>query len=90
MLESERKVKSYLSGILTGGILGGLTALLFAPKSGKELRRDISDKKDEILNDTNDLIENAKEKAAKIISDAKKYGEELIADAKIKVVLYDL
>lgn len=32
---------AFLAGIITGGVVGSVTALLFAPKSGKELRSDI-------------------------------------------------
>ncbi|MHA7962616.1 YtxH domain-containing protein [Paenibacillus sp. CAU 1782] len=32
----------FLLGALAGGVLGSITALLFAPKSGKELRGDIA------------------------------------------------
>lgn len=35
--------KSLLWGVLIGSIAGSLTALLLAPKSGKELRQDIAD-----------------------------------------------
>ncbi|TYP73915.1 YtxH domain-containing protein [Paenibacillus methanolicus] len=35
--------KGFLYGLLAGGVVGSLTALLFAPKSGKELRQDIAD-----------------------------------------------
>ena len=45
MFESENASKSFITGLLTGGLLGGVLALLFAPKSGKEFRKDISDLK---------------------------------------------
>lgn len=35
--------KNFLKGALLGGVLGGVTALLVAPKSGRELREDIAD-----------------------------------------------
>jgi gas vesicle protein len=37
------QTKSFLYGALAGGILGSVTALLLAPKSGSELRKDIAD-----------------------------------------------
>ncbi|MFD2333686.1 YtxH domain-containing protein [Cohnella sp. GCM10020058] len=41
---AERKVvKSFLFGALSGAALGAAAALLFAPKPGKELRKDIAD-----------------------------------------------
>ena len=35
--------KSLLWGVLAGSIVGSVTALLFAPKPGKELRKDIAE-----------------------------------------------
>lgn len=77
--------KSFLEGVITGAILGGLAGLLFSPKSGKKLRRDISDKTEDILDDTNRLIKKAKEKASDIISDATKRAEKIIEDGRKKV-----
>ncbi|EUJ29484.1 hypothetical protein PCORN_09942 [Listeria cornellensis FSL F6-0969] len=36
-------VKDFLIGGLIGGIVGSVTALLLAPKSGKELRGDLNE-----------------------------------------------
>jgi gas vesicle protein len=38
-----KKTRGFLFGALAGGIIGSVTALLFAPKAGKELRQDISE-----------------------------------------------
>ncbi|RAP77814.1 YtxH domain-containing protein [Paenibacillus montanisoli] len=35
--------KSFLFGAIAGGVIGSVTALLLAPKSGRELRKDIAD-----------------------------------------------
>jgi gas vesicle protein len=35
--------KSFLFGAVAGGVLGSVTALLLAPKSGRELRKDITE-----------------------------------------------
>ena len=84
MLDDKRKSKYFIGGMLAGSIIGSLAGVLFAPKSGKELRRDISDKGTRILDDTNDLIENAGKKAAGILSDARKKAEEIIEGSKKK------
>jgi len=41
METEERKHSNFFAGLLVGGFLGGLTGLLVAPKSGRELRTDI-------------------------------------------------
>ena len=38
---SSDKSKGLLFGFLAGGVIGAVLALLYAPKSGKELRKDI-------------------------------------------------
>ena len=37
-------------GLLTGAVIGGVIALLYAPKTGKETRQLIKDKATEVVN----------------------------------------
>jgi gas vesicle protein len=80
-----RNNRGFFSGLVTGGLLGGLAALLYAPQTGKKLRMEISEKTDDILFETNLIVENAKEKASEIIRDATKKAESLIKDAGKKI-----
>lgn len=73
-----------LMGLLVGGALGATLALLFAPKSGKELRQDIKSKTDVYLDDADKYIAEAKHKASDMINDGKKKSEKLIKEAKSK------
>lgn len=41
-MSSRKQSKGFLLGALAGGVIGSITALLLAPKPGKELRQDIS------------------------------------------------
>lgn len=76
--------KGMMLGFITGGIVGGLIALLYAPKSGRELRADIKVKKDEYLEDASEYLNTAKEKASTIITESRKKSEQLLKDAKEK------
>lgn len=76
--------KGLLIGFLTGGIVGAAIALLYAPKSGKELRSDIKNKSNEFLDDAEKYIDVAKEKASAAINEGKQKSEKLISDAKVK------
>ncbi len=69
--------KGLLIGFLTGGIVGAAIALLYAPKPGKELRR-------EILEKSEDLWDDARERAAKVYNEGRKKSDQLITDAKVK------
>jgi gas vesicle protein len=85
MFNEERNTKIFLGGLITGGLIGGLAGIIFAPKSGRELRQDISNKGNELLEDTNEFIGNAKTKASAIISDAKKSAENLLEEGRKKL-----
>ena len=53
-----KEVRSLLVPFVAGGLIGAGVALLLAPKSGKELRKDIKD----IASDTRDKIATTVEK----------------------------
>ena len=42
-MATKKEVKGFLIGTAAGAAVGAITALLFAPKPGKELRKDIAD-----------------------------------------------
>ena len=76
--------KGLFIGLLIGGALGAVAGLLFAPKSGRELRQDIKNKSDEYLDDAEKYINDARSKAKDLINEGKKRSEKLISDAKMK------
>lgn len=76
--------KGLLIGFLTGGIVGAAIALLYAPKSGKDLRNDIKNKSNEFLDEADKFVDVAKEKASAMINEGKQKSEKLVADAKVK------
>lgn len=76
--------KGIVIGFIAGGALGAALALLYAPKSGRELREDIRGKTDEALDEAEKYIAEAKDKAIDLINDGKKKSDKLIKDAKEK------
>ena len=60
------KRKSFIIGTLVGGIVGSVTALLFAPKAGEELRTDIADQYNAVVDKTKDLTLNVSQKTSDI------------------------
>lgn len=83
-MEENKMAKGLMMGFLAGGIVGAVVALLYAPKSGRELRSDIKLRKDEFLDDTAEYMKIAKSKANELINEGKKKSEQLIKDAKEK------
>ena len=77
-MEEHEKTKSYFFlGFMFGSVLGALAGILFAPKSGKELRSDIKEKGSEVLNDAKGIYADANKKAKEIIEEAKHQAQEL-------------
>lgn len=78
------------SKFLLGAIVGAGVALLLAPKSGKELRKDIKVKFDQILEDIKeldmeDVKENISNKIKEIEEDIKNFDKEkALKSAKAK------
>jgi gas vesicle protein len=73
-MTGNKKINGFLLSFLIGGTVGGVLALLFAPKSGKSLRNDISGK-------TGELIEEARKKANNTWSAAREKAESTFESA---------
>jgi gas vesicle protein len=82
MRDNDSKVKTFLLGALIGGAVGAVTALLFAPKSGRELRRDIVDGTTDIYDKATDFVSNtiqeSKSKAQNLIYAAKRQADSIL------------
>ena len=83
-MDGNKMAKGLMIGFLAGSVVGSIIALLYAPKSGKELRNDIKLKKDEFIDDTSEYMKIAKSKASDLINEGKKKSEQIIRDAKEK------
>ncbi len=84
MTKNEGMLKGLVIGLLAGGAIGAVVALLYAPKSGRELRADLKEKADEFRDDAEEYLSTARTKAGDLVSEAKKRSESLITDAKRK------
>ena len=57
---------SFLTGLIAGAALGGILALLYAPKSGKETREQIKNKFAELEGELENLKVQARDKTGKV------------------------
>lgn len=73
--------KGFVLGALVGGLCAGVTALLFAPKKGAAMRKDIQKKCQSISCKTQDFLGQAKCETEEIIEKAK----DAIQEAKAAV-----
>lgn len=65
--------KAFVVGAVLGGIAGSVTALLFAPKSGKEMREDLGEQTVTLKQKSSSLAQLAKEKSSDL---AKTVGDQ--------------
>ncbi|TYR82105.1 YtxH domain-containing protein [Priestia megaterium] len=63
--------KDFLLGTIIGGLAGAVTALLLAPKAGKELRADLNEQATYVRLKTEQVKNNAVEKGQELAQSAK-------------------
>ena len=68
---SENTGSKMFFSFLTGAMVGAGLALLFAPQSGKETRKQIKDFSDKLGGEVKDGVEKISEKAKGLIEEAK-------------------
>ncbi|MBM4178748.1 MAG: YtxH domain-containing protein [Ignavibacteria bacterium] len=89
--------KGFLVGAVVGGAVGAVLALLFAPKAGRELRRDIADrtgdlydKASEFMNEDSGtpdemhagFVNEGRIRAERIVSSAKHQADNILSNAE--------
>lgn len=67
-------------GVLWGGVAGTLATLFFAPKSGKELRKDIRKKSNELRDGVETKMDHAQKNTEKFIKNTNKKLEHAVTD----------
>ena len=67
----------FCKGFLIGGALGVLAGILYAPKSGKELRSDIREKGSEVLEEARHQVKELKQEADRHLSEARQKAKEI-------------
>ncbi|GGF91940.1 YtxH domain-containing protein [Paenibacillus aceti] len=72
--------KGWIWGAAIGTIVGSVTALLFAPKSGRELRKDISDGARQVGEKTQEVAGKVSEQGAVLIDKVKQTTGEMVED----------
>ena len=75
VLMENGKTQKVAAAILFGAVIGGVIALLYAPKSGKETRKDISD-------EVNNYLKKAGEAKKILIDKAKKMSNDMVGQTE--------
>ncbi|MBU5350713.1 YtxH domain-containing protein [Paenibacillus silvae] len=72
--------KSLLWGALIGSVVGSVTALLLAPKTGRELRKDITDGARQVSDKGQELAFKVGEQSSHLVSKVKETADVVIKD----------
>jgi gas vesicle protein len=81
-MRNNERPGGFFLGVLVGTLLGGVAALLFAPTSGKKLRRKISDKAEDFYEDAAEYYMTGKDKVEDLYREGKKRVSDIVEDAK--------
>jgi gas vesicle protein len=74
--------KDFIFGVLLGGIIGAATALLLAPKTGTELRENITTQAGQLKDKTKDLSSTAMEKTTQLSKQIQEQSGQLVEKVK--------
>lgn len=72
--------KGWIWGAAIGAVAGAVTALLFAPKAGKELRKDIANGARQVGEKTQEVAGKVSEQSTVLVGKVKEAAEELISE----------
>lgn len=78
----KKDTKSLLWGVLAGSVVGTVTALLFAPKPGKELRKDIAEGTTEAIDKVQEIAAQTGEKTTELYGKAKEAVVSVVSEVK--------
>ncbi|MDF2926114.1 MAG: ytxH [Paenibacillaceae bacterium] len=81
-MESVKQKSGVWKGVLAGGIIGASAALLFAPKSGKDLRKKLGDDLTDLKERSGELASGAQEKVSQWSGALRETGRERLQQAK--------
>ena len=73
-----QRVVNFLAGLLIGGLVGAVAALLFAPMSGDELRGEVQNRTDQVVTDIRTAMDEERKRLEAEL-EALKRGEIKIA-----------
>jgi len=82
MTRHKNSYSGFVKGLLIGGVAASSVSLLFAPKSGKKLRRDIQKKSTRLLHDAESKFDSIESNAEKLLEDTEKRFKKVQKDTE--------
>lgn len=84
MSDNDNSFGAFLAGLLIGGLVGAVAALLLAPQSGEETRTQIKEKSIELRDKANASLEDTRLRASESMDVAKQRMIELQEQVKAR------
>lgn len=75
----------FIIGLAIGALAGAAAALLLAPESGEELRRNIGEKSDELKTRAQQQVSALEEQGRIVLSDNVKKAQQVVQEAQDKL-----
>jgi gas vesicle protein len=75
----------FLIGLAIGALAGAAAALLLAPESGEDLRREINEKSDEMKLKAQQQVDALQEQGRIVLSENVKKAQQVVQDAQVKL-----
>ena len=92
MSDNNNNVGGVLVAFMAGMVVGAGLGLIFAPQSGKETRKLIAKKAEELKEETEEMLDDAMEKSKKALREKKEQfdaaleaGKEAMVEARDKI-----
>ena len=82
--EESSGMKDFVVGAVVGGIIGAAVALLYAPKSGADLRSDVAKNASQLKEKSVELSSVAKEKTVHLSTQLKDQSTQIVEKVKSK------
>ena len=80
--QESKLTKGLFFGFVAGGIVGAVAALLFAPKPGRELRKDLRAQKDKLVDKAAEFLNATAEAGEDALNTGQERSRELISAAR--------
>ena len=68
----------FFEGLFVGGIIGFLAGLLYAPKPGSQLRRELADSSDDLYRQASTQLSDLKQKSGATLQDLQSRGDQAL------------
>ena len=75
----------FLIGLAIGALAGAAAALLLAPESGEDLRREIGEKSDEMKTKAQQQVDALQEQGRIVLSENVKKAQQVVQEAQVKL-----